>query len=157
MKKVEEIVAFNVREKRRELNMSQVVLAKRAGISLITVNRLEKMRQIPKIENLEAIAKILCCTRHDLYNDPDATQLNTTLNKTLEIIKDQQSQIETLQHELNCARAQAKGLDRIPREIIMLLSGMDGTGYAGVLSFLQKYYKFQDSLPLPRRRPAHKK
>lgn len=56
MRKIEQVVAENIKELRKKMGLTQEGLARSAKVSLITVNRIERCLQKPNAANLEAIA-----------------------------------------------------------------------------------------------------
>lgn len=116
MKKIEQILAENVVKKRKSLNMSQLELSNLSKVSITTVNRLEKMKQVPQASNLEAIAKVLRTTREELFKD--TSQVSPTIDSLTKIIERQENEIELLRVKDPLAK---KLFENVPIDILELL------------------------------------
>ncbi len=57
----------NLRAMREKLGMTQAALAKLAGVSRVTVNRLECGKSIPGSRTVFRLAAAFCCTPVDLF------------------------------------------------------------------------------------------
>ena len=90
--------------------MSQTELAERAKIGLQTVNRLENMKQNPRLSNIEAIAKALGCPKEQLYTDPDSrpaapqTPIEAQIEALVSVIAKQGEQLLALQSQIEALR-----------------------------------------------------
>lgn len=64
--KSDRVVARNIITRRRAAGLSQKELAEKAGISPVTLNKIENLRASAGRHSLEMVSYILGCTRHDL-------------------------------------------------------------------------------------------
>lgn len=66
MRNIEILIGEKVRQARKRLGLTQTDLAKAAKASLTTINRLEKGKQFPQSDTLDAIVAALGMTIEDL-------------------------------------------------------------------------------------------
>lgn len=69
MKTIEIIVGLNIRQRRKALGLTQTQLAEKVGLTLQSINRIEKGARPSRPTNLDAIARALGCTPTDLTID----------------------------------------------------------------------------------------
>lgn len=62
-------VAANIRQQRHELKMSQVELARRSGVDLRTITRVESVEREPGVATLARIARGLGVAPLELWRD----------------------------------------------------------------------------------------
>ena len=74
MKNLREILAANLRENRRRLNMSQPELAELADLSTHFVSMIELTRKFPSPEVLERLAAALGIATHELFSVPPSPE-----------------------------------------------------------------------------------
>jgi transcriptional regulator with XRE-family HTH domain len=60
--------ASNLREQRAKKNLSQVALAKKAGLSVSYISMLEREQRSPPLDTLEAIGRALSLPAVDLLS-----------------------------------------------------------------------------------------
>jgi transcriptional regulator with XRE-family HTH domain len=70
MTSLRQLLAYNMKEKRRILGLSQAKLAEKANISTHYVAMIELMRKFPMPEMLEQIAKALDIEAPELFSMP---------------------------------------------------------------------------------------
>jgi transcriptional regulator with XRE-family HTH domain len=56
-----------IRQRRRELDLSQEELAENAGLHRTYISSIERGQRNPSLENIEKIAKALCISISDLF------------------------------------------------------------------------------------------
>ena len=94
-----EIFARNLRKQLDRNNMSQVELAKKLGVSPQSVTNWCKGIKLPRMDKVDAMCKILCCSRSDLmqenteqayYINPETAEMAQAIfeNKELRILFD---------------------------------------------------------------------
>lgn len=71
-------IGERIMEKRKSLNMTQVEVAKRAGISQSALSDIEKLTKNPSISTIELLASALSCSVAELLGDPGASASATT-------------------------------------------------------------------------------
>jgi transcriptional regulator with XRE-family HTH domain len=74
MKNIREILAKNLRENRRRLNISQPKLAELAGLSAHFVASIETTRKFPTPDVLERLAAALGIDSHELFTVPKSPE-----------------------------------------------------------------------------------
>ena len=119
LKTIEQILSENVIRRRKSLGISQASLAELAKIAIATVNRLEKMHQIPQASNLEAIAKVLGTTRDELFKDIAGSP---TVESLLKIIERQEQDIEDLKDKTSSNVFVNKLFKTVPIDILNSLT-----------------------------------
>jgi transcriptional regulator with XRE-family HTH domain len=97
VKSIEEVLAANVRNRRKALKMSQTDLAKKAKLSLHTIFRIEKAEQAPRRANIDSIAKALHCTREELYSGSIFTTFESGTPTTKSLLR----ALGTMQEEVD--------------------------------------------------------
>lgn len=66
-------VGKRIKEKRKELRLTQVEVAKRAGISQSSLSDIEKVTKNPSVITIELIASALSCSIADLLGDSETS------------------------------------------------------------------------------------
>lgn len=93
-KKLAHIFGAIVAEKRRQLGLSQEILAEQLGISQESLSRMEKGVIAPRFERLQAFAQALHCPVADLFRENTTHERAVMLENILSPLSD------TLQQEL---------------------------------------------------------
>lgn len=65
---------MNIKPRRKAVRMTQQKLAKKIGVSLITIGRYERGERVPSIETAAKIAKALGCTIDELVKETLSTK-----------------------------------------------------------------------------------
>jgi transcriptional regulator with XRE-family HTH domain len=111
MESSEKILAENLKKRRKAAKLSQKELARLAGISEITLNRIEVMKQKPEDATLIEIARVLKCTKEDLLGVGMPSPLPPTPGaaELAELLTDARRELarERLQSQDNAVRADA--------------------------------------------------
>lgn len=68
-------LAHNLRSRRKSLNLTQEKFAEKAGVSCITISKIETQDQWPSSETLDKIAKILNIHSYQLFIDDEENLL----------------------------------------------------------------------------------
>lgn len=84
------IIGENIVRRRKNLGISQRVLAERLGVSQTSMNQIEKGVTVPKFHRLEVLARTLQCSVSSLFRPYTITE--DTKNR-VEIITDIMSQL----------------------------------------------------------------
>lgn len=65
------IVGENIKKRRKQLNLSQSALAKRAGVSQSAISDIETSTKNPSVETIRLLAVALCATSADLMGEKE--------------------------------------------------------------------------------------
>lgn len=91
MTNIREVLSYNMKERRRELNISQADLAEKIGTSPNYISKIEAEKQFPSVQMIENIASALFIDSIDLFS------ISKYQEKELNIVKNQLcSEINTL-------------------------------------------------------------
>lgn len=71
-------IGRKIREKRKEMHLTQKELAKRAGIAEITLRQYEKGLYVPKMESRIAICNALGCPYSDIFGDVPSSRYSVS-------------------------------------------------------------------------------
>ena len=74
MTSLNEILAYNIKEYRRKIGLSQAKLAKKAGISLSYLAAVEVCSKFPSPKNLEKLAQALEIDTPELFSMPPTVE-----------------------------------------------------------------------------------
>ena len=96
------ILARNVLKRRKELKLSQQELAEASGMSLTIINRLEKEKQKPRMDNLRLVAKALGCLPEDLYQ----VEAGESVKSLAQIIANQENLLDEKEGIIRALQAQ---------------------------------------------------
>lgn len=87
-KKLAHMFGAIVAEKRRQLGLSQEILAEQLGISQESLSRMEKGVIAPRFERLQAFAQALHCPVADLFRENTAHERAASLEHILSPLPD---------------------------------------------------------------------
>lgn len=87
-KKLAHMFGAIVAEKRRQLGLSQEILAEQLGISQESLSRMEKGVIAPRFERLQAFARALHCPVADLFRENTARERAASLEHILSPLPD---------------------------------------------------------------------
>lgn len=94
MTNIREVLSYNMKERRRELNISQADLAEKIGTSPNYISKIEAEKQFPSVQMIENIANALFIDSIDLFS------ISKYQEKEINIVKNQLcSEINTLINE----------------------------------------------------------
>lgn len=88
MEKTAKFIGENIRARRESLAMKQKDLAKAAGISSVSINRLEKGHYMPRLANIQSIARALNCSVESLYKSEEPVDRRLVLPINLTSVGD---------------------------------------------------------------------
>ena len=74
MTNIDELLAYNIKENRRKMGLSQAKLAKKAGLSLSYIAAIEVCSRFPSIKNLEKLAQVLNISTPELFSMPSSIE-----------------------------------------------------------------------------------
>ena len=74
MTNLEKLLAYNIKEKRREMGLSQAKLANKAGFSLSYIAMVEGCSRFPSPKNLEILAEALEMDTLELFSLPPSVE-----------------------------------------------------------------------------------
>jgi transcriptional regulator with XRE-family HTH domain len=74
MTNLEKLLAYNIKEKRHEMGLSQAKLAKKAGFSLSYIAMVEGCSRFPSPKNLEILAEALEMDTLELFSLPPSAE-----------------------------------------------------------------------------------
>jgi transcriptional regulator with XRE-family HTH domain len=74
MTKLEKLLAYNIKEKRRKMGLSQAKLAKKAGFSVSYIAAVEGCSRFPSPKNLEILAQALEMDTLELFSMPPSVE-----------------------------------------------------------------------------------
>lgn len=63
------MIAYRIKERRKELNLTQKELSEKIGISRATLSDYESGSKVPSLENFIKLSRELKCTPNDLLKD----------------------------------------------------------------------------------------
>ena len=68
MRNIRTVLAFNMKARRKELNLSQADLAEKIGTSPNYISKIEAERQFPSVQMIEQLANALNFDSLDLFS-----------------------------------------------------------------------------------------
>lgn len=89
MTNIRTVLAVNMKARRKDLNLSQAVLAEKIGTSPNYISKIEAEKQFPSVQMIEQLANALECDSVDLFS------IKKIKNNRLDSIQ------ETLNKEIN--------------------------------------------------------
>ena len=81
------VLSFNMKEKRKHLNLSQAELAEKIDTAPNYISKIEAEKQFPSVQMLEQIATALNCDTLDLFSTSTITR-NNLINFREELSQD---------------------------------------------------------------------